>query len=216
MRTFILKLLKQSAYFRSSLKINNNGCAKLVKEVIGEGNVLDIGNRCFLDKTTIHITGNNNTITFEEGCTVGPDCSFWAEGNNIKIYIGAGTTFTRLCHINVQENNLSITIGKDCMFSNNITIRTSDSHIIMDSNGNRINHGKSVSIGNHVWIAPKSSIMKGVTIGDNVIIGSNSIVTKDIPANSLAVGMPAKPVKTNIIWDRKAPFATSVEDIFNS
>lgn len=54
-------------------------------------------------------------------------------------------------------------------------------------------HGK-VKIGNNVWLGENVTILKGVTIGDNVIIGIGSVVTKDIPSNSVAVGIPAKVV----------------------
>jgi len=54
---------------------------------------------------------------------------------------------------------------------------------------------KKVKIGNNVFIGVKSVIMPGVTIGDNTIIGAMSLVTGDIPANSVAFGIPAKVVK---------------------
>lgn len=54
-------------------------------------------------------------------------------------------------------------------------------------------HGK-VKIGNNVWFGMNCTVLKGVTIGDNCIIGIGSIVTKDIPANSVAIGNPAKVV----------------------
>ena len=92
------------------------------------------------------------------------------------------------------------------MFSNTIIIRTSDSHPIYNNQGIRINPAKSIHVGDHVWIAPNSKIMKGVTIGNGSIIGSDTIVTKDIPDNVLAVGHPAKVVKTDIRWTREAIF----------
>lgn len=52
-------------------------------------------------------------------------------------------------------------------------------------------HGK-IKIGNNVWLGENVTILKNVTIGDNVIIGIGSVVTKDIPSNSIAVGVPAK------------------------
>ena len=52
-----------------------------------------------------------------------------------------------------------------------------------------------IKIGRNVWIGDKVSIFGGVTIGDNVIIGAGSIVTHDIPSNSMAAGAPAKVVK---------------------
>lgn len=126
------------------------------------------------------------------------------EGNNIEIQIGDGTTFSHTCHFCIQEDNMSVTIGKDCMFANRIIVRTSDSHGIYNLDGNeRINLPKPVTIGNHVWIAPNTLILKGVTIGDGSIIGSNSVVTKNIPDNCLAVGQPARIVKENIKWTRE-------------
>lgn len=52
-----------------------------------------------------------------------------------------------------------------------------------------------MEIGNNVWIGDKSTILDGVHIGDNVIVGANSVVTHDIPSNSVAAGMPAKIIK---------------------
>lgn len=52
-----------------------------------------------------------------------------------------------------------------------------------------------VVIGNNVWIGDKATILAGVHIGDNVIIGANSVVTHDIPSNCMAAGMPARVIK---------------------
>ena len=52
-----------------------------------------------------------------------------------------------------------------------------------------------IAIGNNVWLGDKVTILAGVHIGDNVIIGANSVVTKDIPSNSMAAGIPAKVLK---------------------
>lgn len=56
-------------------------------------------------------------------------------------------------------------------------------------------HGK-IKIGNNVWLGQNVTILKGVTIGDNVIIGAGAIVTKDIPSNSVATGIPCRVVCT--------------------
>lgn len=172
------------------------------KSVIGDNNRIEICKGTVSKGLKIRIRGNNNTLFIGENVYIGPNCSFWLEGNNNKISIGAGTTFTTRCHLNAQEHDTCIAIGDDCMFSNSIIVRTSDSHPIYIG-GNRVNFAKSVTIGNHVWIAPSSTIMKGVSIGNNTIIGSHSLVTKDIPSNTLAVGMPAKVVKENVHWTRE-------------
>lgn len=206
-----MRKLHTDDIFCRNLKINNkskwNGYIKLKKYIHGNNNALEIGENCHLFGTTIHIVGKNNKIIFQDNCIVGSNCSFWMEGNNITITIGANTTFTHTVHFCAQEDNSSIIIGKDCMFSNNIVVRTSDSHPIIDLTTNqRINPAKDVCIGNHIWIAPNTKVMKGAKINDNSIIGSNSMVTNEIPTNCLAVGAPCKVVKTNITWTRDKLF----------
>lgn len=114
---------------------------------------------------------------------------------------------TMRVHLNCQENSRRIIIGEDCMLSNNIIIRTSDSHPIYDRNTKcRINPPKDVKIDNHVWIAPNSKIMKGAVIGEGAIIGSDTTVTKKVEPFSLVVGRPQKVVKTDVCWTREALF----------
>jgi maltose O-acetyltransferase len=60
------------------------------------------------------------------------------------------------------------------------------------------NCSKPVKIGNRCWIGANAMILPGVTIGDNVIIGAGSLVNKDIPSNTIAVGSPAKIIRENI------------------
>lgn len=61
---------------------------------------------------------------------------------------------------------------------------------------------KSINIGNNVWIGSFARICKGVTIGNNSIVAANSVVTKDVPADSIVAGNPAKVVKTNYYSDK--------------
>lgn len=187
--------------------IENNGYTRLKKDIQGKDNYIKIDNRCTLYDTTFRIRGNNNKIIFENNCWVGENCSFWIEGNNIEIIVGEGSTFTHTVHFCAQEDYSKIIIGKDCIFSNNIIVRTSDSHPIYDLNTNiRINSAKNVILGEHVWIAPNTKIMKGAVVGNGSIIGSDSMVSKTIPDNVLAVGHPAVVVKENIKWTREKVF----------
>lgn len=185
-------------------RVINKGYGTYRKLVKGSNNSIIIGRETLLVDTMFHIIGHNNVIAIGDRCIIGKGCSFWMEGDNIQITIGTNTTFTSLCHLNAQENNSTISIGEDCMFSNHIIVRTSDSHAIYDlKTNNRINNSKSVVIGNHVWIAPDTKIMKGAIIGDGCIIGSNTLVFKTIPSNTLAVGQPARIIKENIRWSRE-------------
>jgi acetyltransferase-like isoleucine patch superfamily enzyme len=176
----MLFLLKSRKNYSNVIK--NNGCARIIKDILGKNNLVIIGKNSILHSTMVRIRGNNNMINVGSNCTIGPKCSFWIEGNNIEITIRDNCSFTSSVHFNAQENGSKILVGDDCMFSNNIIVRTSDSHPIYDIiTGKRINHAKSVFIGSHVWIAPNSKVMKGAIINDGAIIGSDTIVTKEIP-----------------------------------
>jgi maltose O-acetyltransferase len=82
-------------------------------------------------------------------------------------------------------------IGKNSRFSFENMVITSEHD---RTNFDRV-IAKPVYIGKNVWITSRCTILGGVTIGDNSVIGAGSVVTKDIPANCFAAGNPAKPVK---------------------
>lgn len=210
---FIKKIFHSLVYFFQNVKfykrntVLNESKSKfhLDCDLNCRNNKISIKKDCYFDSSVIRIRGTNNEIIFEEGVKVGKGCSFWMEGNNLKIKVGGGTTFTQYCHLNAQEENVSIILGKDCMLSNHIIIRTSDSHPIYNAETKqRLNNAKSVMIGEHVWIAPDTKIMKGANIGNGCIVGSNTMLNKTFPDNTLIVGMPAKVVKNNVEWTRES------------
>jgi|SRR5690606_32064906 len=90
-----------------------------------------------------------------------------------------------------------VSIGDDCLFSGDIQFLTHDGSL--DIFRKEIPNAfiyKPVKVGNNVFIGFRVTIMPGVTIGDNVAIGAGSVVTKDIPANCVAAGVPAKVLRT--------------------
>lgn len=182
----------------------NQDVHHLKSSIIGRNNRIVIGKKALVKRGRLIVRGNNNELTIEKGCSIGPDCVFFLCGDNLKIVVGEKTTFTRQIEINAQEKDVSILIGADCMLSNNITIRTSDSHPIFDmENHQRLNPAKNIVIGTHVWIAPNTKIMKGANIGDGAVIGSDTTVSSYVPANTLCVGRPQKIVKEGIYWTRQ-------------
>lgn len=202
-----LNSIKCKDIFHKKLKIVNRGAFRINKYIVGGGCSLYIGRDSVLDHVQIHIVGYNNTIIVGERCYIGRNCSLFLEGNNTAIIIGNECNFTHDTQLCVQEDDSKIEIGKDCMFSHHINVRTSDSHLIYDvQTGKRMNPPQKVTVGDHVWVAPEVKIMKGCSIGQGSIIGSCAIVTKDVPINSLVVGIPAKVVKSNISWKRDKLF----------
>jgi len=174
--------------------------------IIGNNNKVIFKQGAFIANIPIHIYGDNNIIEFGKNVIIKNRHSYsdiLCQGNNIKILIGDDSTI-QSAHINAQEDNSIIEIGKHCMLSEDIIIRTSDSHPIYDINTyQRINSARSVFIGDHVWIAARVCVLKGCKIGNNSIIGVGSIVTREIPSNVIAVGNPARVIKINVNWNSK-------------
>ncbi|MDP3465941.1 MAG: acyltransferase [Sulfuricurvum sp.] len=160
------------------IKIGNNvglsGCTIIIK---GQNNILSIGDHSRLRNMTIEIVGSHCSIEIGEKCVIGHDC-----------------------YLSAKEDNIHLQIGDNCMLSRNVNILTSDGHPIFQ-NETRINPARSISIGNHVWLADNVIILKGVSIGEGSIIGIHSLVTKSIPEHTIAVGIPAKVIKHDIGWE---------------
>lgn len=145
--------------------------------------------------------GNGHQLIIEDG-VVYKSGSVWFEDNNCQIIIGKNTTIEE-AHLAAAEDNMRLSVGEECMLSHGINITTTDSHsIISISSKERINKASDVTIGKHVWIGRNVAINKGVLAGDNSVIAGHSVVTKEVPQNTIVAGAPAKVVKTDITWDR--------------
>ena len=94
----------------------------------------------------------------------------------------------------------SITIGDNCAIASDVLIQDTDFHPMLDEDGNEKTYTKPISIGNHVWICAKATILKGVTIGDGAIVAAGAVVTKDVPPYTLVGGNPARVIKENVKW----------------
>ncbi|TBL74033.1 sugar O-acetyltransferase [Paenibacillus thalictri] len=87
-----------------------------------------------------------------------------------------------------------VRIGDDCMIAPNVGIYTAG-HSIEPKDRNKSGYGIPITIGNNVWIGGSCVILPGVTIGDNSIVAAGSVVTKDVPENTIVAGNPAKFLK---------------------
>lgn len=89
-----------------------------------------------------------------------------------------------------------IRIGDNCMLAPGVHIYTATHPINPVERNSGKEFGKAVTIGDNVWIGGGAIINPGVTIGDNAVIASGSVVTKDVPANVVYGGNPAKFIKS--------------------
>ncbi len=88
----------------------------------------------------------------------------------------------------------AITIGADCLIGTHVSILDNDFHEVTQRD--KVPEPRPVVIGDHVWIGNRAIIMPGVTIGEGAVVGAGSVVVRDVPARTVAVGNPARIVKT--------------------
>jgi acetyltransferase-like isoleucine patch superfamily enzyme len=88
----------------------------------------------------------------------------------------------------------SITIGADCLIGTHVSILDNDFHEVTQRD--KVPAPRAVVIADHVWIGDRAIIMPGVTIGEGAVVGAGSVVVRDVPARSVAVGNPARIVKS--------------------
>jgi maltose O-acetyltransferase len=88
-----------------------------------------------------------------------------------------------------------ITIGEDVQIGPNVQLLTPTHPVEPDLRREKYEAAKPIVIGNNVWLGGGAIVLPGVTIGDNSVIGAGAVVTKDIPANVVALGNPARIVR---------------------
>ncbi|MFL9680670.1 MULTISPECIES: sugar O-acetyltransferase [Streptomyces] len=89
----------------------------------------------------------------------------------------------------------AITIGEDCQIGPNVQLLTPTHPLEPQPRRDKLEAALPITLGDNVWLGGGVIVCPGVTIGDNSVIGAGSVVTKDIPANVVAVGSPARPVR---------------------
>jgi lipopolysaccharide O-acetyltransferase len=143
-------------------------------------------------------------IELSEGLTTGRFCRIEAQpetGEGIVLKIGKNVQMNDSVHITAMKD---VQIGDNVLMASKIYM-SDCSHGFYDGTDNDSNptmlaierqyKTKRILICNNVWIGESVSILPGVCIGENSIIGANSLVNKDIPENSIAVGNPARVIK---------------------
>ena len=108
-----------------------------------------------------------------------------------NIHIGKNVFINAGCHFQDQGG---ITIGDGAQIGHNVVLATLNHNLIPENRKTVI--PAPIIIGKNVWIGANSTILSGVTIGDNSVIAAGAVVTKDVPANVVAGGVPAKIIKS--------------------
>ncbi|MER6676749.1 sugar O-acetyltransferase [Streptomyces sp. NPDC000983] len=90
----------------------------------------------------------------------------------------------------------AITIGEDCQIGPNVQLLTPTHPLEPEPRRDKLEAARPITIGNNVWLGGGVIVLPGVSIGDDSVIGAGSVVTKDVPAGVVAVGSPARVVRT--------------------
>lgn len=164
------------------------------------GKLAGAGKGCFFhsvaqlhDPQFIHI-GNNNSFGRELYLTA------WGGKADPLLTIGSNCSFGAYNHItcaNRVEIGDSLLTGKWVTITDNSHGETDKTTLGMRPQERPITSKGPVIIGNNVWIGDKATILPGVTIGDGAVIAANAVVTKDVPAYSVAGGNPMRIIKQN-------------------
>lgn len=90
----------------------------------------------------------------------------------------------------------AITIGADCQIGPNVQLLTPTHPIEPQPRRDKLEAARPITIGDNVWLGGGVIVCPGVSIGENSVIGAGSVVTRDIPANVVAVGNPARVIRS--------------------
>ena len=182
--------------------------------------------------------GDNNSILVEGAFHLGNN-GFIGNSNNFtareilfgdylfldsNVMIGHGGRFSydsflkvgkgvMICAWVKLNTNYSITIGDDVGIGEYVDVWTHGSYPAV-LNGFPAEFGP-VEIGSHVWLPAKSTVLANIKIGDNVVIGVNSLINKNLPSGCFAAGMPIKIIRENVYPNRDPKAnAAKIQDIF--
>ena len=138
-----------------------------VKLEIGRGAVLRLGRWSWI--------GHGTKIRVHEG----------------EVSVGAKTVMGQECTISAFQR---IAIGRECIIADRVMLIDFDHGVVEVERPIRLQgiYKRDVRVGNNVWVGYGASFLRGVTVGDNAIVGTSSVVTKDVPANAVVAGAPAR------------------------
>ena len=110
------------------------------------------------------------------------------------VSIGAKTVMGQECTISAYQH---VSIGRECVIADRVMLIDFDHGMVEVERPIRLQgiYKRDVRVGNNVWIGYGACILRGVTVGDNAVIGTHAVVTEDVPDNAIVGGVPARVIR---------------------
>jgi acetyltransferase-like isoleucine patch superfamily enzyme len=120
---------------------------------------------------------------------IGHGCKIRAHEGEVRI--GAKTVLGQECTISAFQH---ISIGRECIVADRVMLIDFDHGVVETERPIRLQgiYKRDVRVGNNCWIGYGACILRGATVGDNAIVGTSSVITKNVPANAVVAGAPAR------------------------
>ena len=145
------------------------------------------------NKTSIQEAEKRNSLLKEMFAEIGENCCvlspFYANFGGKHVHFG-NNVFANFNLTLVDDTH--IYVGDNVMFAPNVTIATAGHPVLPALREKGYQYNLPVRIGKNCWLGAGVIVLPGVTIGENTVVGAGSVVTKDLPANVVAVGNPAR------------------------
>jgi acetyltransferase-like isoleucine patch superfamily enzyme len=161
------------------------------------GRRLDIDGPCFICPGVRLQIGRGATLRIGRWAWIG-------QGTKIRVHegevsIGAKSVLGQECTISAYQH---ISIGRECVVADRVMLIDFDHGVVDVERPVRLQgiYKRSVYVGHNVWMGYGACVLRGVHIGDNSLVGTSAVVTRDVPENAVVAGVPAR-----VIRARKAP-----------
>ncbi len=171
-----------------------------IAEPVFKGYCARVG-RDFHTGVFVHFVDGVGRIEVGSHSRIDGKCSIlfsWSSDTTPEFLVGDRTHIGHGCHFSISRR---IRIGNDVLFASNVRIMDSAAHPTDPARRLRGEHLpaeeiREVSIGDNVWVGPDVTILPGVRIGDGAVIAAGAVVTRDVPAATIAAGVPARVVRS--------------------
>jgi acetyltransferase-like isoleucine patch superfamily enzyme len=141
-------------------------------------------------------------VKFEIGPRATLHIGRWAwigHGSKIRVHegevrIGAKTVMGQECTISAYQH---VSIGRECILADRVMLIDFDHGVVEVERPIRLQgiYKRDVRVGSNVWMGYGACVLRGVSVGDNAIVGTNAVVTKEVPANAVVGGVPARVIR---------------------